>query len=147
MDGGWVYLGDDVENKYQKNTVFFLQLKSYSYNKRSIINNRWVLIVCQATAHNRCSKCPPSVSTHTVTRLIMDCRTLSKSQRRLQVVWQAPKCVREVSVYFQLEVNAFRLLSVTPKEPVKIWGQEVVPRNQIAYGYMCVDRNTFLVLV
>ena len=77
--------------KYQKDIVFFLKLRSYFYNIVYIFSKCWVLIVYQVTAQNRYSKCPPSESTRSVTRLIMGCRTLWKVQRRLRVVGQTDR--------------------------------------------------------
>ena len=45
--------------------------------------------VCQVTVHKEYSKFPPSKSTHAWTLLIKECRTLSKVQGRLRMVWRA----------------------------------------------------------
>jgi hypothetical protein len=112
--------------KYQKDIVFFLKLRSYFYNIVYIFSKCWPLIVCQVTTQNRCSKCPPSESTRSVTRLIMGCLSLSKVQRRLRVVGQTDSH-QSALVKCLFIFNGSWLYydtSVSPqKKHIKIWGQ------------------------
>jgi len=55
--------------------------------------NCWVLLANQVTIHRKCSKHLPPQSMHARTRVIMQCRTLSKAAGRLRMVRQALKCV------------------------------------------------------
>jgi hypothetical protein len=88
LESNWKITFND---KYIDCVTFRLQLTWYSHSTRSQFSNCWVLIVYQVTAHNKCSKCPPSGPIHAWTRMIVDCRTLSKVPGRLWMVWEANK--------------------------------------------------------
>jgi len=75
----------------------------YIYNTHSQFNNCWFLTVYQVTTNAQ--HCPPPQLLCTATHLNMDCWTLSKVMGQLRMVWQAQKCVGEVSLHFQLELN------------------------------------------
>ena len=54
--------------------------------------------VYQITVHRKCSECPPPISMHSLTRLIMDCRTLSDVAVGLLMVRQASEIGWDVHV-------------------------------------------------
>ena len=92
------------KNKYFVYVVFYFQLTKYAHNAHSKFDNYLVLIVHQATLHNKCSKYSPSESMHQSTCLITDCRTL------LKVGWNwfsRQHFVGEVSLYLQVELHYF----------------------------------------
>ena len=102
--------------------IFYLPLTQCVYNKRFQFNNYWLCIVYRVTAHNKCSKCSPADWTHALARL-MRYHTLSKVQGRMRMVWQAQKCVAEVFLRFQLELNTLRFLSVPIHKYIDGWGR------------------------
>jgi hypothetical protein len=53
----------------------------------------------------------------------MDCRPLSYVPRRLPIIWQASKCVGEVSVHFHLELDTLGVVNVSTDKNLKDWGR------------------------
>jgi hypothetical protein len=57
---------------------------------------------------------------HAWTRLMMDCRTISKVSGGCEWFDRQTKCVGEVSLHFQLETDTLQFLSVPTDKRVKV---------------------------
>lgn len=117
-------------------------LTHYTYKTRSQFSNCRLLIVYQDILHNKCQKNYPAETVRAWTRLIMDYRSLSKVTGLLQMVWQTQKCLGEVSLYFQMELNMLGVLSVPTNKNLKGWcrlNSGAVPKCLRTY----VDMNSF----
>jgi hypothetical protein len=83
-----------IEKLKKKELRKFYSHLTYIYSTSSEFNNSRDPNVCHFTVHYRYSKLPPPKSTHAWTLLIPECRTLSKVQGRLWMVWLASKMHR-----------------------------------------------------
>ena len=90
--------------KYLTYVIFNLQLTYHIHNTRSIFNNYFVLISSRNS--QQMFKISSTYNNERTTRLIMDCLTLSMVPGRMRMVCPVHKRVGEVSLHFQLELNA-----------------------------------------
>lgn len=124
--------------------VFHLQPTKYIYNTRLQFNGCWVRTVCQVTILNHYSKCPPTQSVHALSRLSRQCHTPSKVPRRLRMVWQASKCVAEVSLHFQVQLQTFYFFSIPKDKNLKDWVPHSVGLNLDNFLKHTLIRKFFL---
>ena len=101
-------------NKYLNYVILYLQLTQYIHNIRFQFRNCPVLVIHQATIHNRCSKYPSLEPTHTWAYLAIGHSHLFKCPAAVANGFTSIKSeLRETCLCFQFELNTPGVLSVS----------------------------------
>jgi len=112
-----------VNNKHLNYAIFYSQVTLYIYLTRCQFNNCWVFIVYESRNHNKCWKWPALASVHERTRPLQSFQGAGTFESGLTGI---KKCVGEVPVRCQMELNAVRVLSLFTVKNLKNCGQKIL---------------------
>ena len=87
------------------------------------------------------------INAHAWTCVIVDCRSLSEVPGRLRVVRDVKKCVCEVSLNFEFELNTLGVFSIATYKNLNAWDEYAVGLHLGNCSRAYIDVNFFLLLL